>query len=79
MRHQLTWLSQLPAIKKFCGSEAGLKARLLMESSGGETTSKSFIGLCVPVAEAAENMPTPPPKLTELFADANMAGVRLTR
>lgn len=40
----LTLLSQLPAIRKFWGIAAGEKAKQLTESSGGETTSKSFIG-----------------------------------
>lgn len=44
---QRTLLSQLPAIKKFCGNAAGENARQLIESSGGEVTSKSFIGFAV--------------------------------
>lgn len=42
---QRTLQSHDPATRKFCGIEAGLNARLEMESSGGETTSKSCIGL----------------------------------
>jgi hypothetical protein len=45
-------LSQLPAIRKFCGIEAGLKASEDTESSGGEVTSKSFIGLADDVVVA---------------------------
>lgn len=41
---ELTLQSQLPAIKKFCGIVAGEKAKELTLSSGGEVTSKSFIG-----------------------------------
>lgn len=45
-----TLQSHEPATRKFCGIVAGLNAKLVMESSGGETTSKSFIGFDVVVA-----------------------------
>jgi hypothetical protein len=48
----LTLLSQLPAIRKFCGIVAGLKASDETESSGGDVTSKSFIGFADDGAEA---------------------------
>lgn len=38
-------LSQLPAIRKFWGILDGLNANEDTESSGGEVTSKSFMGL----------------------------------
>jgi hypothetical protein len=53
-------LSQLPAIRKFCGIVAGLKASEVTESSGGEVTSKSFIGLAddgVVVAPKPDDVP----------------------
>uniref|UniRef100_A0A1B0BDW2 Uncharacterized protein n=1 Tax=Glossina palpalis gambiensis TaxID=67801 RepID=A0A1B0BDW2_9MUSC len=40
---QRTLLSQLPAIRKFCCTVAGLNSKADTESSGGATTSKSFI------------------------------------
>ena len=40
----LTLLSQLPATRNVDGREAGLNFSELMLSSGGEVTSKSFIG-----------------------------------
>lgn len=39
-----TLQSQEPATRKFCCNEAGLNFKLEIESSGGETTSKSCIG-----------------------------------
>jgi hypothetical protein len=59
----LTLLSQLPAMRKFCGIVAGLKANDETESSGGEVTSKSFIGFAddgvevVPKADEVPNVP----------------------
>ena len=56
----LTLLSQLPAIRKFCGIVAGLKASDETESSGGEVTSKSFIGFAddgVEVVPKEEEVP----------------------
>jgi len=44
---QRTLQSQEPATRKFCGMDAGLNAKLEIESSGGETTSKSCIGFDV--------------------------------
>jgi hypothetical protein len=61
MAHSLTLLSQLPAIRKFCGIVAGLKASDETESSGGEVTSKSFIGFAddgVEVVPKAEEVPS---------------------
>lgn len=56
----LTLQSQLPAIKKFCGIVAGEKAKELIESSGGDVTSKSFIGFAVDgVAEAPKALVNP--------------------
>ena len=40
----LTLLSQLPATRNVDGREAGLNFSELMLSSGGDVTSKSFIG-----------------------------------
>ena len=42
-----TLLSHDPAIRKFCWRLDGLKDKAEIESSGGEVTSKSFIGLAV--------------------------------
>lgn len=41
---QRTLESQLPAIRKFCCSDAGLNSIAETVSSGGDATSKSFIG-----------------------------------
>lgn len=61
-RHQLTQLSQLPATSKFVGIVAGLNANADVESSGGDTTSKSLLGFTVAdvVLEVKEDVPRPP-------------------
>lgn len=64
---QRTLESQLPAIRKFCCNVAGLNSIAETVSSGGEATSKSFIGfigaatVCAtaPKAGAAPNVDAP--------------------
>lgn len=58
----LTQLSQLPATNKLDGIDAGLNANAEVESSGGETTSKSLFGLTVAdeVLLANVDVPRPP-------------------
>lgn len=65
--HLLTQLSQLPATSKFDGIVAGLNAKAEVESSGGETTSKSFIGLTVAVDEPVVNEDVPSPPCPNIF------------
>lgn len=43
--HNRTLASQLPASRKFCGNVCGLNSMDEIVSSGGDATSKSFIGL----------------------------------
>lgn len=57
----LTQLSQLPATSKLVEIDSGLKERAEIESSGGETTSKSFIGFTVAVVVLLENVVVPRP------------------
>lgn len=45
MQAALTLQSQLPAMRKFCGSEGGENSSAETVSSGGETTSRSLLGL----------------------------------
>jgi hypothetical protein len=55
-----TLLSQLPAIRKFCGKVAGLKESEEIESSGGDVTSKSLIGFVALAGDAPTNEEAPP-------------------
>ena len=56
----LTLLSQLPAIKKFCANDEGLNANEDTESSGGDMTSKSFIGFVEVDVDCAPKALPPP-------------------
>ncbi len=74
----LTQLSQLPATNKLVGMAAGLKANAEVESSGGETTSKSFIGFTVAVVVVLENVVVPRPLWGNIAPEISVIPMRNT-